>query len=120
MAHSSTAKRCTPFGDTTCTSDWSDGGSSTNGAHTGIRLGLMARAHRPRPAAARLIANGLSAERLTQQIGIVDAIDRSLGGAFRLLKGIEVDILDDGGWTRPTRCSPSSTSSRHPCTASCG
>jgi putative hydrolase len=43
------------------------------------------------------VANGLSAERLTQQIGIVEAIDRSLGGAFRLLKGIEVDILDDGG-----------------------
>ena len=43
------------------------------------------------------VANGLTVERLTSQIGIVEAIDRSLGGAFRLLKGIEVDILDDGG-----------------------
>jgi len=43
------------------------------------------------------LANGLTVERLTQQIGIVEAIDRSLGGSFRLLKGIEVDILDDGG-----------------------
>jgi putative hydrolase len=42
------------------------------------------------------VANGLTAERLTKQLAIVEAINRSLGGQFRLLKGIEVDILDDG------------------------
>jgi putative hydrolase len=42
------------------------------------------------------VANGLSAERLTRQLGVVDAVNEHLGGAFTLLKGIEVDILDDG------------------------
>ncbi len=44
------------------------------------------------------VANGLSVERLTRQLGVVDAINAHLGGQdFTLLKGIEVDILDDGG-----------------------
>jgi putative hydrolase len=63
---------------------------------TGIELGhewLVLTDHSPQ----LRVANGLTVERLTQQIGIVEAIDRSLGGSFRLLKGIEVDILDDGG-----------------------
>ena len=42
------------------------------------------------------VANGLSAARLTQQLGVVDAVNAHLDGGFRLLKGIEVDILDDG------------------------
>src|SRR4029078_10573480 len=47
------------------------------------------------------VANGLSVERLTRQLGVVDAINQHLGGRqddqrFTLLKGIEVDILDDG------------------------
>jgi len=41
------------------------------------------------------VANGLSAERLTQQLGVIDEINSAVGD-FRLLKGIEVDILDDG------------------------
>jgi putative hydrolase len=47
------------------------------------------------------IAHGLSPERLTRQLGVVDAVNDHLaaigGGSFMLLKGIEVDILDDGG-----------------------
>ena len=87
---------------------------------TGIELGhewLVLTDHSPQ----LRVANGLTVERLTQQIGIVEAIDRSLGGSFRLLKGIEVDILDDG-CARPDRrdARAGSTSSRHPCTASCG
>ena len=36
--------------------------------------------------------------RLTKQLGVVDAVNEHLGGGgFTLLKGIEVDILDDGG-----------------------
>jgi putative hydrolase len=42
------------------------------------------------------VANGLSAERLARQLGVVDAVNEHLGGSFTLLKGIEVDILDDG------------------------
>ncbi|WP_168628029.1 PHP domain-containing protein [Cryobacterium sp. BB307] len=41
------------------------------------------------------IANGLSAERLTEQLGIVDGINAGDDG-FTLLKGIEVDILESG------------------------
>ena len=42
------------------------------------------------------VANGLSAERLTRQLGVVEAVNAHLGGEFTLLKGIEVDVLDDG------------------------
>ena len=42
------------------------------------------------------VANGLSAERLGRQLGVVDAVNEHLAGDFTLLKGIEVDILDDG------------------------
>src|SRR5665811_2377268 len=41
------------------------------------------------------IANGLSPERLSKQLGIIDTINSAVGD-FSLLKGIEVDILDDG------------------------
>ena len=48
------------------------------------------------------VANGLTVARLTQQLDVVDAVNGQLGAArdgdgFRLLKGIEVDILEDGG-----------------------
>ena len=68
------------------------------------------------------VANGLTVERLTEQLGVVEAIERVASArSFRLLKGIEVDILDDGGARpEPTRCSTSSTSSRLASTPSCG
>ena len=64
-------------------------------AFTAIELGhayLVLTDHSPR----LTVANGLSVERLTRQLGVVDAINAHLGGDFTLLKGIEVDILDDG------------------------
>ncbi len=42
------------------------------------------------------VARGLSPERLARQLDVVDAVNTHLDGAFTLLKGIEVDILDDG------------------------
>jgi putative hydrolase len=49
------------------------------------------------------VANGLSSVRLNRQLEVVDAVNAHLDaatdpghGGFRLLKGIEVDILDDG------------------------
>ena len=67
-------------------------------AFTAIELGhdyLVLTDHSPR----LTVANGLSVARLTRQLGVVEAINEHLGGGdgtFRLLKGIEVDILDDG------------------------
>jgi putative hydrolase len=42
------------------------------------------------------VANGLSAERLWRQLDVVEELNRELA-PFRILTGIEVDILDDGG-----------------------
>lgn len=82
-------------GDCHCHSDWSDGGSPIQEmVATAIELGheyLVLTDHSPR----LRVANGLSVERLTQQLGVIDTINAHVDG-FRLLPGIEVDILDDG------------------------
>ncbi len=83
-------------GDLHSHSDWSDGGSPLEEmAMTAMELGhdyLVLTDHSPR----LTIAHGLSAERLGRQLDVIDAVNDHLGGAFTLLKGIEVDILDDG------------------------
>jgi putative hydrolase len=83
-------------GDLHMHSDWSDGGSPIEEmVLTAAELGQDWSAltdHSPR----LTVANGLSGERLKRQLRIVDGINDSLGDRFRLLKGIEVDILDDG------------------------
>jgi putative hydrolase len=84
-------------GDLHSHSDWSDGGSPIEEmAMTAMELGhdyLVLTDHSPR----LKIARGLSAERLTRQLDVVAAVNDHLAGAgFRLLRGIEVDILDDG------------------------
>ncbi|MDX6373792.1 MAG: putative hydrolase [Nocardioidaceae bacterium] len=83
-------------GDLHSHSDWSDGGSPIEEmAFTAIELGhdyQVLTDHSPR----LRIANGLSVERLRKQLGVIDAVNQHLGGNFTLLKGIEVDILDDG------------------------
>jgi putative hydrolase len=82
-------------GDCHTHSDWSDGGSPP------LEMALAAREighewmaltdHSPR----LTVANGLTAERLTAQLAVVEQINVDLA-PFRLLSGIEVDILDDG------------------------
>jgi putative hydrolase len=84
-------------GDLHSHSDWSDGGSPIEEmAFTAIELGheyLVLTDHSPR----LTVARGLSPERLAKQLDVVDAVNEHLAGAgFTLLKGIEVDILDDG------------------------
>jgi putative hydrolase len=87
-------------GDLHSHSDWSDGGSPIEEmAFTAIELGhdyLVLTDHSPR----LKVANGLSGPRLVRQLEVVEAVNEHLGssgsGGFRLLKGIEVDILDDG------------------------
>lgn len=91
-----TAVRAALRGDLHSHSDWSDGGSPIEEmAFTAIELGheyLVLTDHSPR----LKIANGLSVTRLRRQLEVVDAVNEHLGGDFRLLKGIEVDILDYG------------------------
>lgn len=84
-------------GDLHSHSDWSDGGSPIEEmAMTAIELGhdyLVLTDHSPR----LKIARGLSAERLKRQLDVIAAVNDHLGqSGFRLLRGIEVDILDDG------------------------
>ncbi|XVX19763.1 PHP domain-containing protein [Actinomycetota bacterium] len=83
-------------GDCHSHSDWSDGGSPIDEmVLTAVELGheyLVLTDHSPR----LKVARGLSPERLAKQLTMIDAINASLGDSFRLVKGIEVDILDDG------------------------
>ena len=82
-------------GDLHSHSDWSDGGSPIEEmAITAVELGhqyLALTDHSPR----LTVANGLTAERLGSQLEILRALAPRLA-PFRLLSGIEVDILDDG------------------------
>lgn len=88
-------------GDLHAHSDWSDGGSSIQEmVVTAMDLGhdyLVLTDHSPR----LKIANGLSSERLSKQLGVIDTINSAIGD-FLLLKGIEVDILDDGSLDQST------------------
>ncbi|MCW2768808.1 MAG: hypothetical protein JWR27_241 [Aeromicrobium sp.] len=82
-------------GDLHSHSDWSDGGSSiaemARAAHWRGRDYQVLTDHSPR----LTIANGLTAERLAEQLDVVAEVDASYED-FRLLSGIEVDIHDDG------------------------
>jgi len=82
-------------GDCHSHSDASDGGSPpAEMAWTARELGheyLVLTDHSPR----LKVANGLSADRLRHQLDVIDAINQQLT-PFRMLTGIEVDILDDG------------------------
>jgi putative hydrolase len=82
-------------GDCHTHSDWSDGGSPIDVMAAAARdLGhdyIVLTDHSPR----LTIANGLSPERLSEQLKVVDALNGNLA-PFRILTGIEVDILEDG------------------------
>ncbi len=83
-------------GDCHSHSDWSDGTESIAAMADAARaLGreyLVLTDHSPR----LTIARGLSAERLSEQLIEVEQLNAGYGDGFRLLSGIEVDILDDG------------------------
>jgi putative hydrolase len=82
-------------GDLHTHSDWSDGGSPIREmAETARALGhdyVALTDHSPR----LTVANGLSPQRLRDQLDVVRALNEELA-PFRILTGIEVDILDDG------------------------
>ena len=82
-------------GDCHTHSDWSDGGSPIDEMARAARdLGhdyMVLTDHSPR----LTVANGLSPDRLRHQLDVVAALNEEMG-PFRILTGIEVDILDDG------------------------
>jgi putative hydrolase len=82
-------------GDCHSHSEWSDGGTSiAEMARTAAELGheyLALTDHSPR----LTVARGLSADDLRRQLAVVKGLNEELA-PFRLLSGIEVDILDDG------------------------
>lgn len=82
-------------GDLHSHSDWSDGGSSIREmAEAAMSLGheyLAMTDHSPR----LTVAHGLDTKRLTKQLEVITALNEELA-PFRILTGIEVDILDDG------------------------
>jgi putative hydrolase len=90
-----TALRAALRGDCHTHSDWSDGGSPPEEMAEAARaLGhewIALTDHSPR----LTVARGLSAERLEIQLRVIDRLNVELA-PFRILTGIEVDILDDG------------------------
>src|SRR3954462_4295210 len=82
-------------GDLHSHSGWPAGGSPIQEmVMTAVEMGheyLALTDHSPR----LKVANGLSSARLTRQLEVVDAVNEHLDG-MHLLKGIEVDILEDG------------------------
>jgi putative hydrolase len=82
-------------GDLHTHSDWSDGGSPIEEmARAAIALGheyMVLTDHSPR----LKVANGPTRERLLAQLDVVRGLNATLA-PFRILTGIEVDILDDG------------------------
>ncbi|MFE1838963.1 PHP domain-containing protein [Streptomyces sviceus] len=82
-------------GDCHLHSDWSDGGSPIEEmGRTAAALGhewAVLTDHSPR----LTVARGLSPERLREQLDVVAALNETWA-PFRLLTGIECDILDDG------------------------
>ena len=82
-------------GDCHVHSDWSDGGSPIREmAEAAIELGrayIVLSDHSPR----LTVANGLSPDRLREQLAEVARLNADLA-PFRILTGIEVDILGDG------------------------
>jgi putative hydrolase len=91
-----TTMRAAVRGDLHCHSSWSDGGSPLE------EMMITARSvgheycaitdHSPR----LKVARGLSPERLREQMSVVRTLNTELA-PFRVLQGIEVDILEDGG-----------------------
>ncbi|HEV7813017.1 MAG TPA: PHP domain-containing protein [Leifsonia sp.] len=83
-------------GDLHSHTDWSDGGTPIElMAQAARALGREYQAitdHSPN----LKVANGLSPERLTEQLGIIEDLDAADDGGPQLLTGIEVDILEDG------------------------
>ena len=95
VAPAAEALRAALRGDCHTHSDWSDGGAPVlEMAEAARDLGhewIALTDHSPR----LTVANGLPPARLREQLDLVDTCNRQLA-PFRILSGIEVDILEDG------------------------
>ncbi len=95
LAEGGEVPRAALRGDLHTHSNWTDGGSPPEEmADSYVAVGHQYAAltdHSPR----LTVARGLSAERLREQLALVGELNQRLA-PFRLLTGIEVDILDDG------------------------
>jgi len=82
-------------GDLHLHSDWSDGGHTIESmARHAVELGhdyIALTDHSPRLS----VAHGLEPDRLREQLAVVARLNDELA-PFRILTGVEVDILDDG------------------------
>lgn len=95
LAHGGKQIRAALKGDLHCHSTWSDGGSPLEEMMlVAESFGYAYQAitdHSPR----LKVARGLSADRLKEQVQFVGDLNAAMPG-FRVLTGIEVDILEDG------------------------
>jgi putative hydrolase len=96
LDEAATALRQALRGDCHLHSDWSDGGSPIEEmALAAAELGheyMALTDHSPR----LTVARGLTADRLRKQLDHVAALNEALPEGFRILTGIEVDVLADG------------------------
>lgn len=96
LDEAATGLRAALRGDCHTHSDWSDGGSPIEEmALSAVELGheyVVLTDHSP----SLKVARGLTAARLAKQLDYVAAVNAALPAGFRLLTGIEVDILADG------------------------
>ncbi|AGL21488.1 PHP domain-containing protein [Actinoplanes sp. N902-109] len=96
LSEAAGALRSALRGDCHAHSDWSDGGSPIEEmALAAVELGheyLVLTDHSPR----LTVARGLTPARLRKQLDYVARLNDALPTGFRILTGIEVDILADG------------------------
>ncbi|MGV9713607.1 PHP domain-containing protein [Gordonia sp. NPDC003424] len=83
-------------GDLHAHTNWSDGGAPlpemAAAAEQSGHEWLAITDHSPR----LTVANGLSVDRLQDQLDLIDTVNKECDNGFRILSGIEVDILEDG------------------------
>jgi DNA polymerase (family 10) len=88
-------------GDLQMHSTWSDGAANVMGmAQAALELGyeyILITDH----SRSLAIANGLTPERLIAQRKEIEQVNRDLGGRFRVLQGVECEVLSDGALDLP-------------------
>jgi DNA polymerase (family 10) len=84
-----------------CHSNWSDGLATIEEMAHGARSLGMTYLGLSDHSQAAAYAGGLSIERFREQWAEIDALNSRIGGGFRVLKGVEVDVLPDGSLDFP-------------------